>query len=157
VQITAKLSSLKEKVHIVRLCVYYCTCCKQCLEFACAILRYFLICSVTIFQYRMLSVWNVHYFQCILKPLWNMDMLQLMHYLVLLHFQLWNTVIYSLNKIDIFTPCYFHSENNKSVIFTVKITKLIVTSCFLLWRYAARKCSKTFQIWSKHVSKAKKM
>jgi hypothetical protein len=34
-----------------------------------------------------------------------------------------------LNKIDIFTLCYFHSENNKSVIFIVKITKLIVTLC----------------------------
>jgi hypothetical protein len=41
-------------------------------------------------------------------------------------------------KFDISTLCYFHSENNKSVIFTVKITKLIVTSCFWLWLYAAQ-------------------
>jgi hypothetical protein len=31
----------------------------------------------------------------------------------------------------------------------MKITKLIVTSCFRWWRYAARKCSKTFQFWNK--------
>jgi hypothetical protein len=48
----------------------------------------------------------------------------------------WNTEIYPLNKIDIFTLCYFHSH---SVIFRVKITKLIVTSYIWLWRYATRK------------------
>jgi hypothetical protein len=34
----------------------------------------------------------------------------------LVHFQLWNTVMYPLNKIDIFTLCYFHSENNKLIV-----------------------------------------
>jgi hypothetical protein len=53
------------------------------------------------------------------------------------------TVIYPLNKIDIFTRYYFHCENYERVIFTVKITKLIVTSCFFimtLWCVNALKC-----------------
>jgi hypothetical protein len=41
-----------------------------------------------------------------------------MGYSFLVHFQLWNCVIYPLIKIYIFTLCYFHSENNKSVIFS---------------------------------------
>jgi hypothetical protein len=45
----------------------------------------------------------------------------------------------SLNKIDIFTLCYFHSENNKSVIinFHSKNNKTDCDMFFLLWRYAA--------------------
>jgi hypothetical protein len=50
----------------------------------------------------------------------------LLIYIILLHFQLWNTVNYPLDKIDIFTVCYFHCENNKT---DCDVMFLILTLC----------------------------